>query len=118
MSETDLLWMFLQAVPREMPHVLAFRRNIIRGATIGKSQSRISNGIPGQADAYAVARGGKHVELETKSVAKQLEPKQRAWRDRCEQLEIPHLVLRANKGEAPEATVARWVDELAHALGK
>ena len=113
-SETDLLHMFLEAVPYALPDVLVFRRSIINTISVHGFNAR--NGIPGQADAYVVGRGGRHLELETKASRGRLGEAQVRWRARCLALEVPHLVLRAGKGEAPGDTVARWVGEVRAAM--
>jgi hypothetical protein len=116
MSETDLVKSFLLAVPRELPDVLVFERPIIQHATVksnrGAKDWHLNVGVPGQADCYAVGRGGLHVELEMKALKGRLGELQKAWRARCLELGIPHLVLRAGKGETAEATVATWVQRL------
>jgi hypothetical protein len=110
MTEHDLLHAFIERVPYRLPHARIFRRNIINVET--SRGYRVRNGIAGQADAYALVRGGRHVELETKAAAGRLAPVQKAWRAYCASFEIPHLVLRARKDEAPADTVDRWIDEL------
>lgn len=114
-SETDLLWLFIQAVPQHLPHVRVFRRNVIRGAMLPNG-GRISNGIPGQADAYAIAKGGKHVEIETKSFRGVEAENQKRWRTWCESFGVPHLQPRPLKNETPEETVDRWILELKTAI--
>ena len=109
MSETDLLWLFIQRVPIAIPGAHIERRNIIRGARIGKTDHRVSNGIEGQADSFAILPGAKHVECETKSATGTLLESQKRWRANCERLGIPHLVLRARAEEDPAETVERWV---------
>lgn len=112
MTETDLLWLFIQRVPKAIPGAHVERRNIIRNARVGKSESRVSNGIVGQADAFAILPGARHVECETKSAAGIVLESQKRWRANCARLGIPHLILRANEDEAPNETIARWVAEL------
>jgi hypothetical protein len=114
MNETDLLHHFIQQTPLALPDCRIFRRNIINVET--KQGYRVRNGIKGQADAYALVRGGRHVEIETKAERGTLGEAQHAWRSFCLSFGIPHLVLRAQRSEAPEATVARWIHELAEAL--
>ena len=122
MSETDLLWRFIQRVPIAIPGAHVERRNIIQGARVGKSEARISNGIRGQADAWAVLPGARHVECETKAAKANHDPDsgcscetcvaQRRWRANCARLGIPSLKLRARDGEATEGAVDRWIEEL------
>lgn len=109
LSETDLLHLLIERVPFVMPEVRVFRRNIINVMT---KHGRVRNGIKGQSDAYAIVRGGRHVEVETKSATGSLTKEQRAWLAFCEKFEIPHLVLTARKGEDSDATVSRWISEL------
>lgn len=112
-SEAQLLKSFLEAVPYRIPGTLVFTRPMVNArATAGGRTWHVRAGVPGQCDLYAVARGGKHVEIEGKSARGQLRDAQIAWQKRCVELEIPHLVLRARKGEAPSDTVTRWCDEL------
>jgi hypothetical protein len=118
--ELDLQRAFLLAVPAAMPDVLMFERPIIQHATVksnrGAKDWHLNVGVPGQADCYAVGRGGLHVELEMKALKGRLGELQKAWRARCLELGIPHLVLRAGKGETAEDTVARWVSQLRDTL--
>lgn len=117
LNETDLLHIFIERVPHALPHCRVFRRSIInRKVTEGGRTFVLRNGIKGQADAYAIARGGRHVEIEMKAAGGSLEKEQKAWRAFCAAFEIPHLVLRAKKDEAPVVTVERWVNELGEIL--
>ena len=93
-----------------MPAVRVERRNIINVET--KQGFRVRNGIKGQADAFATVEGGLHVEIETKAAGGKLAEAQERWRASCLRRRIPHLVLRARKGESPDDTVTRWIDEL------
>ncbi len=115
MNETDLLWLFIQRVPQAIPGAHIERRNIINGARIGKTDYRISNGMKGQCDSFAVLPGARHVECETKAPDGRLRPPQRRWRDRCLALGIPWLLLRIYENETPEMTVVRWVEMLRRA---
>jgi hypothetical protein len=122
MSESDLLWLFIQSVPREIPGAHAERRAILRGARIGDGDARISIGIEGQADSFVVLPGALHVECETKSAKAGHDPDkgckcktceaQRRWRANCQRLGIPYLILRGIKGEDSPTTVARWIETL------
>jgi hypothetical protein len=113
-SETDLLWQFIKETPVSLPNVRVFRRNVLNvGTTLG---FRAVNGIKGQADAYAIVRGGLHVEIETKAARGAMREAQEAWKRHCARFQIPHLVLRAKKNEAPDATVARWISELGECI--
>lgn len=111
MNETDLLHHFILRAPLEIPALWRVeRRNIINVATV--HGARVRNGIKGQADAFALTRGGLHIELETKAARGVLAEAQERWRDACQAAGIPHLVLRARRGETPGETVTRWIDEL------
>jgi hypothetical protein len=120
LHERDYVRAFILAVPKYLPEVLIFERPIVNArATNEKGQQwRVRAGVPGQADAYAVARGGRHVELEMKSARGVLADQQKAWRARCRELGIPHLVLRVGKDEALQDCVQRWIgllhDECPH----
>lgn len=113
MIEIDLLALFLRAAPLACRNVRVFRRNIIkRKVTIKGRQVMLVNGIPGQGDAEALVRGGRHIEIETKAAAGRMRKRQKAWKAWCDEWEIPHLTLRARADETPEATVNRWCEEL------
>ena len=110
-SETDLLWLFIQRVPQAIPGAHIERRNIIKGARIGKTDFRISNGMKGQCDCFVILPGSRHVECETKAPKGRLSPEQRRWKQRCEALGIPHLVLVAHECDSPDDTVAAWIEQ-------
>ncbi len=114
LNETDLLWAFISQAPKALPSVRIYRRAVVNVQAV--QGFRVRAGIPGQADAYALCRGGLHVELETKAATGRLEQAQKRWRAFCREFRIPHMVLRAAPDEAPEATVERWIDELAATL--
>jgi hypothetical protein len=119
MNETDLLHMLIERVPFDLPDVRVFRRNIINRVVEERGRKfTLKNGIKGQADAYALVRGGLHVELETKAARGAMRDEQWAWRSFCHRFGIPHLVLRARPDEHPSATVERWIEELTHAAVK
>lgn len=111
MNETDLLHLFMVRAPLALPEVWRIeRRNIINVET--NFGARVRNGVKGQADSFALLVGGWHVEIETKAARGVLADAQRRWREACVARNVPHLVLRAGKGETPDATVARWIEEL------
>jgi hypothetical protein len=113
MSETELLMKFIAEVPEHMPNVRVFRRTIINAEVArGGRNFRIKAGIKGQADAYAYVDGGRVVEIETKAAKGRLLEEQIAWRSFCAERRIPHIVLRARRGEHPAETVDRWIIEL------
>lgn len=110
-SETDLLFLFLAEAPKCLPTVRVFRRTILTRQEM-KAGYFVSAGVPGQCDAYAYVRGGAIIELETKAYKGRMREAQARWRAFCQEWGVPHLVLRAGKGEPAETTVARWVSEL------
>jgi hypothetical protein len=99
----------MHAASMDLPHVRVFRRNIM-GARI--EDRFVKAGIKGQCDTYAYVKGGRAIELETKSLDGTLSPQQEVWRDWCRAWGVPWLELRPLAGEAPEQTVTRWVIEL------
>jgi hypothetical protein len=109
MREIPLMQAFQHAATFALPHVRLFRREVLRAQIQGR---QVKAGIRGQADLYALAHGGLHVELEVKALDGRLSPEQKAWRDWCVKGEIPWMLLKPEKGEEPDATVARWVSEL------
>lgn len=111
LNETDLLHIFIERVPFVLPQCRVFRRAIIN--VEAKQGFRVRNGIKGQADAYALVKGGRHVEIETKAARGTLREAQEAWRAWCAEWGVPHLVLKARKNDHPMVTVERWVNELA-----
>lgn len=112
MTETELLWSAIGRAPHVLPHVRIFRREIYSGATATGGYIKI--GRPGQGDAYWMARGVTRYygEIEAKSHRGVLGEKQVKWRAFCADMGIPHLIWKARKGETPDATVARWLEEL------
>lgn len=109
-SEGDLLSALMVAIPYAIPDAIIFRRPIV--STKAEGGWWVRAGVRGQADAYLVAAGGRHVEIETKAAKHKWYAEQLRWRARCEQLRIPYLVLRARPREAPSDTVQRWIGEL------
>src|SRR5690349_2412214 len=113
MNETDLLHTFIERVPHALPDVRVFRRNIINRVVEEHGRKfQLKNGIKGQSDAYALVRGGRHVEIETKAASGKMREAQERWRAFCLGWSVPHLVLRARRNETPDETVNRWTDEL------
>lgn len=111
MNETDLLHHLILRAPREIEPLWRIeRRNIINVET--KHGARVRNGIKGQSDAFALRRDGWHIEIETKAARGVMAEAQKNWRAACLAWGIPHIVLRARRGEKPEETVTRWIDEL------
>lgn len=113
MNETDLLHVMIERVPFAIPDARMFRRNIINVTATAQGRTwRARNGVVGQADAYVLLRGGRHVEVETKAATGTMREAQLKWQSFCRAFRIPHLELRAEKNETPEATVERWVEVL------
>jgi hypothetical protein len=108
-DEYALQAMLFLAVPKFIPNMRIFRRNI---ATVRVEDRVMKFGIKGQSDTYAILKGGQHVEIELKSATGDLTPKQRAWQDWCLAWNVPHIVLVARKEELPKETIARWIEEL------
>jgi hypothetical protein len=117
MIETDLLALFIRRAPFVCPTVRLFRRNIIKRKVVIDGRSvMLVNGIPGQGDAEAIVRGGRHIEIETKAAKGRMRAAQKRWQAWCLKWEVPHLKLQARAGETPEETVERWCIELRGAL--
>ena len=117
MSEHDLLALFIREAPKALPACRVFRRNSIR-QTVNRDgrEVHLRNGIPGQADAYALLKGGCHVEIETKSATGRMRAAHERWRTFCAAWGVPHVVLHARAGESPGQTVARWCEELGRTI--
>lgn len=113
LNETDLLHHLIKRVPFAYPQARVFRRNIIKRVVVENGRKfMLRNGIAGQSDAYALIRGGMHIEIETKAATGKVREAQERWQDFCRTFGIPHIVLRASKGEFVDDTVNRWIDEL------
>ena len=108
--EADYQRALLARVALEFRHVRFFRRNV--GLVEMQDGRKFRSGLPGQADLYALARGGWHGEVEVKRYTK-LSPEQEHWRDWCREWGVPWLCVEARRDEAPTSTVDRWVAELA-----
>lgn len=108
--ESQLQAALLLAAPARIPELRLFRRNV---ATVQVQGRTIKAGIRGQADIYGYFRGGRAIELELKGPTTRMTPEQEAWQAFCRGWGIPHLVLRARKGESVEETVTRWCEEIA-----
>jgi hypothetical protein len=113
MTESTLQVALLLAAPSRLPALRLFRRNVL-AARVGERTVRA--GIKGQADLYAYVRGGSVIEIELKAAGKLLSPEQKTWQTWCREWGVPHLVLRAEKGETVEGTVERWIGEISAAL--
>ena len=113
MSEHDLLALFIREAPKALPACRVFRRNIIRRKVVIEGRPvMLVNGIPGQGDAYALLKGGRHIEIETKAAKGTMGEAQERWRDFCAAWGVPHLVMKARKDEPSDTTVTRWIEEL------
>lgn len=108
-SETSLQRILLLRAPERLPELRLFRRNVVAVQVGGRG---VRAGIAGQSDLYGYVRGGHVIEVEVKGVRTPVTPEQRAWAAWCEEWRIPHLMLRAKRGEAPDETVERWCQEL------
>jgi hypothetical protein len=114
MTETQLLAKLLQAAPFALPTMRIFRRQVLHVEAVGRDgrHFRVAAAAKGQCDAYALARGGRCIEIETKALRGKLRPEQEAWRDFCRSWEIPWLMLQEARGETPDETVTRWLSEI------
>lgn len=120
MTETDLLHLLLLRAPAELADARLFRRNVGRYRSF-EGKRVVHVGVTGQADAYALLRGGRIVEIETKSkrvkqrpvdIDEVLEEPQRRWRHFCIGMQIPHVVLIERRNATPDEVVAEWIEEL------
>jgi hypothetical protein len=109
-TELDLMWTLVTELPKALPNVRPFRRQVVN--VEAKQGFRVRAGVPGQCDLYLLVRGGRIVEVETKARRGVLSGAQKQWRDFCETWQIPHLVLAERADDSPEATVARWIEEI------
>lgn len=116
--ESTLQAALLLAAPAHLPALRLFRRNVIATRVRDREgrERTVRAGIAGQADLYALVRGGVHLEIELKNVGETLNPNQRIWRDWCVEWGIPHIVLTAKKGETTKETVERWLSEIGCAV--
>jgi hypothetical protein len=110
-TETELLHLLFQRAPAELPNARLFRRNVGRYKTFDGSRV-VHVGVEGQADAYALLRGGRIVEIETKAARGRMRDAQDRWRDFCDGWGISHVVLTASKYATPEENVTIWVEVL------
>ena len=115
MNESEYQRLLLLEAPKRLQDVRLFRRNV--GAVkvaITEDKTRWTRfGIPGQADLYCLVRGGKIIECEVKKLGGRLSKEQEAWRDFCQSWSVPWLLLKPLKDEATDATIARWIGEIA-----
>lgn len=111
--ESTLQARLLLAAPARLPALRLFRRNVV---AVRIENRTVRAGIKGQCDLYGLMRGGGHIEVELKGVGKPLRPEQEDWQTWCLEWEVPHVVLRALKGETVEQTVERWLSELERAI--
>lgn len=111
MSETDLLHLLLLRAPAELPDARLFRRNVGRFKTFDGNRV-VHVGIEGQADAYALLRGGRIVEIETKAATGRMRTRQIAWQAFCLGWGIPHAALTARKNATPDEVVSEWIEIL------
>lgn len=115
MIEIDLMKLFQHEASMMLPMARLFRRNIINTKTAAGWHAK--SGVRGQCDLYAYVRGGKVIEIETKTRRGRLSQEQQNWKDFCQAWSIQWIQLKESKWETPEETVARWVRELRFAIG-
>lgn len=108
-SETTLMYRLLLKAPERLPSLRLFRRNISVVKVDGRT---IRSGVRGACDLYGVLLGGRIVEIELKSATGVLSKGQAERLQWCRLWNVPHIILKALKGEAPDATVDRWLYEL------
>lgn len=111
MTETELLHLLFQRAPAELPDARLFRRNVGRYKSFDGSRV-VHVGVEGQADAYALLRGGRIVEIETKAARGRMRDAQDRWRAFCDEWGIAHVVLTAPKNATPDEIVREWLEEL------
>ena len=107
--ETQLQRMLLAAVPYKLPWLRLYRRMVGQAEVRG---AQVRFGVKGQCDLYGFTRGGRHVEIELKSVSGRMSPEQCAWRDSLVGWNVAWFCLSARVGETDEEVVARWLAEL------
>jgi hypothetical protein len=113
--ETQAQQEFLLLAPERMPRVRLFRRQVMVAQTDGRWMKA---GIKGQCDLYGLLRGGGHIEIELKSYGGTLSKEQIRWQAFCSSWGVPHVVLRGELNEAPEAASVRWCGALNAFLGE
>lgn len=114
-EEIPLMRELLYEMGRALPHVRAFRRNVLKIKVIDARTQRdrmVIAGIPGQCDLYCYQYGGRVIEVELKAKNGKLSADQRTWRDWCQTGQIPWLCLWPWPGETREETVRRWVEAI------
>lgn len=111
-TESQLQARLLLIAPERLPEVRLFRRNV--GSATLRGGYKVQFALPGQCDLYALARGGRHIEVELKAAGKRIIPgsDQDIWQIWCRVWDVPHIVLVGRKEESVEKTVERWCTEL------
>ena len=110
--ESKLKEQLLLAVPREIPNLRIFVRDIGVGRALHGNQV-ISFGVAGQFDTWAIVKGtSRHIEIELKSLSGRVRPEQKVWAAFCAAWGIPHVILKPLAGETVEQTIKRWCAEL------
>jgi len=107
--EVDYMRALQARATAELQDVRLFRRNT--GLVRMQDDRVFRAGIPGQADLYALGRGGQHYEIECKRYGRLGESQER-WRDWCLAWGVPWLLLEVRKGEVEVETIDRWMSEL------
>ncbi len=110
MTEAALQASLLLSAPTEVPELRLFRRNI--GAARMRGGQVVKFASAGQCDLYGIVRGGRHLEIEIKAAGGRLSVEQVMWQQWCSTWGVPHVVLRAERGETVEETVTRWCGQI------
>ncbi len=111
-TETELRRFYVAECTERFLDARLFIRNV------GQFQDERGNvfkaGITGQADVWGWLYRPPHpmpLEIELKNVRTPERPGQKAWKAYCDSNRVPHLKLRAKKGETPRQVIDRWVAE-------
>ena len=114
--ESDYSAALLLAAPAAIPELRLFKRQVmlVKVPTAGRGPARsVAVGVKGQSDLYGIVRGtGRHLELELKALRGVLTDDQKSWLSWCTSWGIPAAVLRPQRAETLEQTVARWCAEI------
>lgn len=123
MLETEYRRRYLAACSRALPDLRLFNRNVGFFKTPGGGGFRA--GIKGQADIYGFFRLRRGpfidgvqtritipIEVELKKFGQSLKPEQEAWRNWCQEWEVPYLLLEEkSKTAIPSDTIGEWVNQ-------
>src|SRR5580698_4791972 len=111
--ETEYVRGLMARAAVEIPDVRLFRRNT---GMVPVDDRVFRAGIPGQCDLYALAKGGRHYEIECKRFGR-LSEAQGRWQAWCLMWGVPWLLLEVRRTEQPAETVTRWVREVSAFVG-